>query len=95
MRQMHHEWPSAADTSAAYSRGRPNDTPENAMRFPPNSFKHRAHALIQQLPDNANWRDLIDSAIERIDLDAESGAADAPTANVPAVADDPSAEYDA
>jgi hypothetical protein len=42
------------------------------MKYPPNSFKYRAHALIHQLPDNATWRDLIDSAIERMDLDAEA-----------------------
>jgi hypothetical protein len=65
------------------------------MRFPPNSFKHRAHALIQQLPDDATWRDLIDSAIERMDLDAEAGFAETAPAAPLKFTNHPSTEYDA
>jgi hypothetical protein len=49
------------------------------MRYPPDSFKHRAHVLIQQLPDNATWRDLINMAIERMDLDAQAESSYAAT----------------
>lgn len=47
------------------------------MKYPPESFKYRAHALVHSLSDTATWRDLIDSAIERMDLDAESRASHA------------------
>jgi hypothetical protein len=63
------------------------------VKYPPNSFKSRAHALVHELPDNATWRDLIDTGIERMDLDAEAASAHA--ASSLNVADAPPTEYDA
>jgi len=64
------------------------------MKFPPHSFKQRAHALVHQLPDNATWRDLIDTAIERMDLDAEAERAYAATITALDLGDLASTELD-
>ena len=61
------------------------------------NFKQQAHELVDQLPDNATWPDLIDCAAERQDLEIAQFYSEYESTYSPEeahVADDATLDYD-